>query len=105
MSDFRRFEILIPSQFNDGQPVPEELLVETLLELETKFGAVSCETQTIHGFWQHQGEPFRDQLIRVFVDVADTDEHRRFFVQFKERLKTRYRQLDIWLTTHPIEVI
>ena len=105
MSTFRRYEILIPSQFNDGRAVPEGLLTQTLLELEQQFGAVSCETQIIQGLWQQAGTLFRDRLVRVFVDVADTAENRHFFVEFKERLKTRFEQLDIWLTTHPVEVI
>ena len=105
MSALRRYEILIPSQFNDGRAVPEELLTDTLLELRAKFGAVSCETQVIQGLWQQQGELFRDRLMRVFVDVEDTPENRQFFVAFKERLKVRFQQLEIWLTTHPIEVI
>lgn len=45
MSTFRRYEMLIPSQFNDGRSVPEALLTQTLLELEQQFGAVSCETR------------------------------------------------------------
>jgi hypothetical protein len=49
---FRRFEILLPRQFNDQQPVPDELVVETLLELERQFGSVSSETQIIRGLWQ-----------------------------------------------------
>jgi len=105
MSTLRRYEILLPSQFNDGQPVPEDLLVQTLLELERQFGAVSCETQTIRGFWQHHGEGFRDQLVRVFVDVEDIPKNRQFFIQFKERLKARFQQLDIWLTTYPVDVV
>ena len=27
--------------------------------------------QTIRGLWRHEGESYRDDLIRVFVDVAD----------------------------------
>lgn len=105
MSTLRRYEMLIPSQYNDGGPVPPELLTRTLLELEARFGAVSCESQIIHGLWKQDGEVFRDRLVRVFMDVPDTTENRQFFVQFKERLKTRFEQLEIWLTTHPIEVI
>lgn len=105
MSTLRRYEILIPSQYNDGKPVPVELLTQTLLELEEQFGAVSCETQIIQGLWKQQGEVFRDRLVQVFMDVPDTAENRQFFVQFKERLKVRFEQLEIWLTTHPIEVI
>src|SRR5439155_9663471 len=79
-STLRRFEILLPLRFNDGQPVPDELVGETLLELRQRFGAVSAETQVIRGHWQHQGEVFRDELVRVFVDVADSGENRAFFV-------------------------
>ncbi|MDB5322833.1 MAG: hypothetical protein JWN40_4464 [Phycisphaerales bacterium] len=59
---FRRFEILLPLRFNDGQPVPNELIGMTLLELEQRFCAVSSETQAIQGFWQHQGQTYRDDL-------------------------------------------
>jgi hypothetical protein len=44
-------------------------------------------------------------LTRVFVDVADEAEHRRFFLEFKQRLKARFQQIDIWITTYPIEII
>ena len=96
---------LLPSQFNDDAPVPQERLAETLLELVQKFGAVSCETQTIHGLWRQEGEIYRDSLIRLFVDVSDTPENREFFIELKRRIKDRFQQLDIWLTTYPIEVI
>jgi hypothetical protein len=102
---FRRFEILLPLRFNDGQPVPNELIAETLLELEQRFGSVSSETQVIRGSWQHEGRAYRDDLVRVFVDVPDTSENRQFFLDFKERAKARFRQIDIWLTTYPIEVL
>jgi hypothetical protein len=102
---FRRFEILLPLQFNDGQPVPGELVADTLLELRQRFGAVSVETQTIRGTWQHEGQIYRDELVRLFVDGPDVPESREFFVEFKERLKARFQQIDIWMTTYPIEVL
>ncbi len=104
-STLRRFEILLPLRFNDGQPVPDELIGQTLLELRQQFTAVSAETQVIRGHWQHQGEVFRDELVRVFVDVPDTGDNRAFFVRFKEQLKARFQQLDIWMTAYPVEVI
>jgi hypothetical protein len=102
---FRRFEILLPRRFNDGQPVPDELIVATLLELEDHFGAVSCETQTIRGLWRYEDELFRDDLIRAFVDAPDVPESRQFSLEFKERLKETFQQIDIWVTTYPIEVL
>lgn len=101
----RRFEILLPLRFNDGRPAPDELVAEALLELERRFGAVSTETQTIQGFWRHEGETYRDDLVRAFVDVPDEVEHREFFLEFKERLKARFQQIDIWMTTYLIEVL
>ena len=45
--EFRRFELLVPLRFNDGEPIPEESIGITLAELQEQFGAVSFETQTI----------------------------------------------------------
>ena len=104
-ASFRRFEILLPRRFNDGQPVPDELIADTLLELEEHFGAVSCETQIIRGLWRYEDELFRDELIRTFVDAPDVPESRDFFLEFKERVKARFQQIDIWMTTYSIEVL
>jgi hypothetical protein len=43
--------------------------------------------------------------VRIYLDVPDTTENREFFVQFKEQLKTRFQQIDIWMTTYPLEVL
>lgn len=101
----RRYELLLPLQFNDGQPVPDLLIADTLLELEHRFGALSSETQIIQGRWRNEGILYRDDLVRVFLDVPDSAENRDFFDQLKERLKTRFQQIDIWITTYLIEVL
>jgi hypothetical protein len=81
------------------------LIADTLLELEDRFGAVSSETQMIRGRWRHEGQSYRDDLVRVFVDVEDAPENREYFVEFKQRLKARFHQLDMWVTTYLIEVL
>jgi hypothetical protein len=105
MSELRRYEILVPLRFNDGQVVPEPLLAATFTELREHFGAASWETQTLRGAWEHEGIVYQDNLARFFVDVPDRPEHREFFRRFKETLKLRFRQLDIWITSHPLDVI
>lgn len=105
MNTLRRYETLLPLRFNDGQPIPDSLVGETILELRHRFGTVSSETQVIQGLWENEGVVFRDQLLRVFVDVPDTQENRQFFMGFKEILKTRFRQLDIWVTSYAVDVI
>ncbi len=105
MSSLRRYEILAPLLFNDGSPVPEALLAQTFAELRARFGAASWETQLVHGSWEHEGATFRDNLTRFFVDVPDLAEHRIFFKEFKQTLKQRFRQVDVWITSHPVDVI
>jgi hypothetical protein len=99
---YRRYEILLPLRFNDRQPVPDDLVTATLRELENQFPS---ESRVTYGRYR-QGVPTdRDDLVRVFVDVPDTAASREFFAGYKEQLKTRFRQLDIGLTTYPIEVV
>lgn len=105
MSPLRRYEILVPLLFNDGSSVPESLLAETFRELRQKFGAASWETQTVQGAWESEGALYRDNLTRFFVDVPDLPEHRAFFKEFKQTLKQRFNQLDVWITSHPVDVI
>jgi len=91
--------------FNDGTPVPEALLAETFAELRAQFGAASWETQVLRGVWEQEGAVYQDNLTRFFVDVPDVPEHRQFFKEFKQRLKQRFQQLDVWITSHPVDVI
>lgn len=102
---FRRFEILLPQRFNDGESVPSDFIADALIELEQRFGAVSCETQVIRGLWRFDEQSFKDDLVRVFVDAPDIVESREFFLDFKQRIKAKFKQIDIWMTTYPIEVL
>jgi len=105
MSALRRFEILLPLRFNDGQPVPDALIGNTLVELEDRFGTVTWETQVVRGRWRHEGQVYEDDSMRVIVDVDDVATNREFFHRFKEHLKSRFKQIDIWMTTHLIDVV
>jgi hypothetical protein len=104
---YQRFEILLPLKFNDGQPVGDELIGSTLDELRRQFGSISSETQTIRGAWSHSGEEYRDELVRVFVDVERKRARSasKFFEQYKTKLKERLQQLDIWITTFGVDVV
>jgi hypothetical protein len=105
MTSLRRYEILLPLLFNNGIPVPIALIEQTTLELQRRFGAVSWETQIVRGKWESSGMNYEDSLTRLFVDVPDTQENREFFVEFKATLKLRFDQLEIWITSHPLDVI
>ena len=105
MNASRRYEILLPLRFNDGRRVPEHLVGDTLIELRRQFGAVTWESQIVRGLWEHGGQVYKDDSLRVTVDVPDLSENREFFRQFKERLKVRFQQIDIWMITHLVDVV
>ena len=105
MKTLRRYEVLLPTQYNDGTSVPDDVIGQTVLDLRKKFTATSCESQHIQGVWEFEGKEYRDELIRLFVDVADSEENRDFFTSYKSILKKRFEQLDIWITSYLIEVI
>ena len=41
----------------------------------------------------------------LFNDGRPVPEHRAFFREFKQQLKARFDQLEIWITSHPLDVI
>jgi hypothetical protein len=87
MSAFGRFEVLLPLRYNDGRPVPRELLAETAFEIQSRFGGVTRQSQVVEGIWRQGGVEYRDELNRIFVDAEDTPANRQFFLDLKAKLK------------------
>lgn len=52
-SKSRRYEVLLPVRFNDGQDVPDEVLGEAVNEIVEQFGAVSFYKEAVEGRWRH----------------------------------------------------
>jgi hypothetical protein len=100
-----RFEILLPLFYNDGRQIEPETFTATDRELVSCFGAVSADTVVVRGVWKYQSTLYSDQLMRVRVDVEDTQENRDAMRRIKEDLKARFDQIDIWITAHRIEII
>lgn len=86
----RRYEMLLPLKYNDGQPVDAENFYQTREELIARFDAVSFQPGVIQGTWVHEGVRYADDLRRVVVDVEDTDETRQFFANYKPILCQRF---------------
>ena len=103
-SRWRRFEVLLPLQFNDGAEVPPDWLAEAVFEIVDRFGAATYETQKVEGHWRHAEVVYRDNLVKLVVDVPDTAANRRWMKSFKSRWKKRLRQLELWLVSFPINI-
>ncbi|MCW5960882.1 MAG: hypothetical protein KIS76_12030 [Pyrinomonadaceae bacterium] len=100
----RRFEILLPLQFNDGRAIPDNLLAEAVLEIVENFGAASYEPQKVEGHWRHQGVLYRDNLVKIVVDAPDEEINREWMREFKARWKEKLEQLELWLVSYTIDL-
>ena len=100
-----RFEILLPLYYNDGSRIEEEKFVETDEELLAQFDATSTDSVIVRGRWIYQSTLYEDKLIRIRIDATDIPLSWEFFKQYKETLKNRFQQEDIWITAHKITVI
>ena len=70
----RHFEVMPPVQFNDG------------------------------GHWRHSGVAYRDDLVKLIVDMPDSAKNRTWMKDFKSRWKDRLEQIELEMVSHPIEV-
>ena len=103
-SKWRRFEVLLPLQFNDGSDVPAELLADAVLEIVSHFGAASYETQNIEGHWRRGSVVIRDNLVKLIVDAPDVVSNRRWMKQYKERWRSRLEQIELWMVSYSVDV-
>jgi hypothetical protein len=103
-SKWRRYEVLLPLQFNDGRDVPGEWLADAVLEVVEQFGAASYESQRIEGQWREAGVVYRDNLVRIVIDVPDTANHRRWMKAFKQRWKAKLEQIELWMVSYVITI-
>jgi hypothetical protein len=103
-SKWRRYEVLLPLQFNDGRDVPAEWLGEAVLEVVARFGAASYETQRVEGHWSSAGVVYRDNLARLVVDLPDILANRRWMKLFKQRWKAKLQQLELWMVSYGINI-
>ena len=100
----KKYEIYLPLRYNDGTQIEPQKLKEIRQQLIAVFAAltVSSLSAPFQGTWRHRGVEFVDDIIRIEII---TDEEIRFFKNFKRRLKTTLRQLDILITVHDIHTI
>lgn len=104
MTRWRRFEVLLPLQLNNGSAVDWSVIGEAVEEVADHFNAATLETQVLEGRWRFQGAMFRDNLARIVVDVHDTAKNRAWMKRFKAKWKERLQQLEIWMVSYRIEV-
>ena len=105
MSSLVRYEVLLPLKYNDGSEVEEAKRLKCLDEVVEKFGAATLEPQRLFGRWRYGGEEYEDSLLRLVIEVEDLPEHHAWFLDWKKTLETRFAQIVIRITWHPVNVL
>lgn len=103
----RRYEILLPTAFNDGRLVADSCprcIPDSVAEVLDRFGAATYRPQLAMGSWTFGGCRYDDQLSLLSFDVEDTVEHREWIAHLKTHLLERFRQLELYVTSYPVEV-
>ena len=103
----REYRIYLPLKYNDGSVIEADKVRRIKSELVDRFGAVTVSSllAPYQGTWKYGGVEFLDDIITIEVVASDDRATKKFFKDFKERLKRELRQIDILITTHGIQVI
>ncbi len=103
----REYTIYLPLKYNDGKDIEEEKFGGIKAELVEAFGAITVSSLSTpyQGRWKYGGVEYIDDIIKIEVVATNDRATKKFFKDFKERLKKSLRQIDILITTHGIQVI
>ena len=69
----------------------------------SRFGGASFDPGVVEGYWVHASKTYSDELIRVRVSAPGSEEDDQFIQDYKERLKARFGQEEIYVTACLIE--
>jgi len=94
----------LPLNYNDGSLIEPEKFDQTADELCDRFGGITQDTVQVTGTWKYGGTRYRDRLLRIRLDTTEK-EATAFLRKAKENWKKRFQQIDIWITSHEIEIL
>jgi hypothetical protein len=103
----RRYEILLPAEFNDGRLVADacpQCVPDSMTSAVDSFGAFTFRPDAAVGAWTADGRRYDDRLYVLVVDVADTAEPGTGSAVSSPTCCSGFEQLEIYVTGYPVEV-
>ena len=98
----RRYDIYLPILYNDGTSIEEEKFVQVQRELFRRFGGLTSIKRDfpLRGIWGNETAVYEDEIIILtVVDFSDNiEETEQFITEYKEMLKIRFEQEEIFIT-------
>lgn len=70
-----------------------------------QFGGATFHEQPVTGYWLSEGVEYQDVMVRVTVAGTASPENEAFIRQYKEVLRRRFDQKEIWVVEYRIRII
>jgi hypothetical protein len=96
----RKYEIHLPLNYTDGEPIEQEKIKRVRDELLAVFGSFAVPNRKA---WKYYSAGYVE-IIRLEIVTTNDKVPKRFLKDLKERLKESFRQTDILITTHRIQI-
>jgi hypothetical protein len=97
-------QVLLPLADNRGKRISHSAFKQVKNELADRFGGVTAYVQSpADGEWVSRGRKVLDQVITV--EVMTEGDHRRWWKRYRKSLEERFRQEQIIIRSHRIELL
>lgn len=104
------YRVYIPKYFNDGSPIPTEILFTISNEIKEKFGGYSLNhfgrLPVIQGLWTStEKKIYPEEMSVIELFVEDTFDTQKWFKVQKERWRQVLRQEELFVIVQDAEII
>lgn len=97
----RKYEIHLPLNYRDGEPIEQEKIRRVHEELFAAFGWCAVPYRRT---WKYDGVEYVE-IVKIEI-LADGDRlTKKRLTDFKERLKESLQQIDILITSHDVQTV
>ena len=94
-----RYEVYIPTLYNDKMPIESKKFRTIKNKIITKFNGLSIHPATVQGSWINPRvkKLLCDNCFRYEIVVEKTSENEEWFEKFKEELKEMLSQCELFM--------
>jgi len=71
------------------------------------FGGITMgsDKAPMKGIWLYEGVKYKDQIVKIEIATEESEMVRKFFHNYKEKLKEMFEQLDIFITIAEVKTL
>ncbi len=104
LSERMAVRFLLPLKYNNGTEIEPFKFNRTREELLKKFGGFSISPFSIDGGWIDSNTATRyfDKSKLFEIEMENTEENQDFLKDYKNKLKKRFKQHEIYMICYPV---